>query len=115
MNIKLYTDKESDNMLEKINKLCTQYNFRYDIIDQYIRIYSNRDTWYFIDKDYRPYEKIKLLHANNSRGAGTHQQKGEFRDLNEIFRYIDKHDKRELLKRDKVCRIAEKLKILYAK
>ena len=85
------------------------------MIGKYIRIYSNRDTWYFVNKEYKFYEKIKLLHANNYGGAGTHKQKGEFNNVYQIFSYIDKHDKKELVRHDKVYRIAEKLKVLYAK
>jgi hypothetical protein len=101
-------------MLEELNKLCIKYGFRCDVIGRYIRVFSIRDTWYFINKDYKPYENIKLLHANNYGSAGTHRQKGEFRNINEVFDYINKHDKKEFTKRDKVCRIAEKLKIIYA-
>lgn len=102
-------------MIEELNQLCKKYNFRYDEIGKYIRVFSKRDTWYFVNRDYRPYELIKLLHANNYGGAGIHAQKGGFNNLQQIFAYVDKHDKKELLRRDKTIRIAEKLKIIYAK
>jgi hypothetical protein len=100
-------------MTEELNELCKKYGFLYDIIGWYIRVYSKRDTWYFFNKDYKIYEKIKLLHANSYGGAGTHRQRGEFNNIYEVFNYIDNHDKREIMKQDKVCRIAEKLKIIY--
>ena len=104
-------------MIQTLNELCVKYSFKYDIIGNYIRIFSMRDTWYIINKHYSPYEKIKLLHANNYGGAGTHKQKkkNDFNNIYQIFTYIDKHDKKELMRHDKVCRIAEKLKMLYAK
>lgn len=102
-------------MNEVLDNLCLKYGFRYDIIGQYARIFSSRDTWYFVNREYKLYENIKLLHSNNYYGAGTHKQKGEFKIIDDIFKYISKHDKKELLRYDKVCRISEKLKMLCAK
>ena len=100
-------------MYDELNNLCLKYDFKYDTIGCYIRVYSSRDTWYIINKEYKPYEKIKLYHANNYGGAGIHKQKDSFNSLYQIFTYINNHDNRELLKKDKVQRIADKLKILY--
>ena len=102
-------------MIKELNNLCLQYEFKHDEIGKYYRIFSKRDTWFIINKDYHSCEKIKLFHANNYGGAGLHRQKKEFNNLNQIFDYIDKHDRKELTKKDKVYRIAEKLKTLYAK
>lgn len=100
-------------MYDELNKLYLEYDFKYDTIGRYIRVYSNRDTWYIINKEYKSHEKIKLYHANNYGGAGIHKQKKNFSNLSQVFNYISNHDNRELLKKDKVQRIAEKLKILY--
>jgi hypothetical protein len=102
-------------LFEDLNKLCNKYDFTYDTIGNYVRIFSKRDTWYFVNKDYKSFEAIKLYHANHYGGAGIHKQKSEFNNLYQIFEYISRHDKKELMKRDKVFRIAEKLKILYVK
>ena len=31
-----------------INKLCREYNFKWDVIGEYVRIYSYKDSWYIL-------------------------------------------------------------------
>jgi U3 small nucleolar RNA-associated protein 14 len=94
-------------MEEKIKQLCCQYGFRYDTINIYIKIISKRDTWFIINREYKSIEDIKLYHGNNYGGAGIHRQKGKYKNIFQIFEYINRHDNKEFKQNNNIWRISK--------
>ena len=78
----------------KISTLCRKYGFSYVDVGLYYRIKSGRDEWY-IKKKKHPKQKIELKHDSTGWQNKTHLQ-GYFSSLDKVFRYIYKHDWREL-------------------
>jgi hypothetical protein len=98
-----------------IDSLCKKYGFTYEYMANHIKIRSNNDVWY-ID-DYIDFSKreIILYHENNNnvsvgmfRGYRKsnknsfnmnnnkiwHRQTNKLMNINEIFKYINKHDQK---------------------
>ncbi len=84
-------------MEEKVNRLCQRYGFSCDKIGKYIRVFSKKDAWYLINKNYDWHEKITLWHENNGKKTGIHKQK-DFNKLVYVFLYMKKHDNKNILK-----------------
>ena len=98
-----------------IDRLCDKYGFAWDYMGIYIKIRSNKDVWYIEDGlDYsekviilyhgnsnvcsfnnmRGYKKSKKNNWNISNNQIWHLQTSNKMNLEEVFKYINWHDKK---------------------
>lgn len=96
--------------MEEVNNLCLKYGFTWDIIGNYIKLRSKRDSWiieiFSLNKD-----RIELKHLNNY-GKNTAHHQGMFKSIESIFKYIDGHDNKFNTKYNKMFRIEKLLKAI---
>lgn len=88
---------------ELLERLCEEYNYKWDKIGNLIRIVSKRDEWYVLDLELDGHP-ITLLHSNSRGSASTHKQ-GRHRNLTNIFKAIHSHDFREDHRSNKLTRL----------
>ena len=93
-----------------LNAYCQQYDFDWDIIGEYVRIRSKRDTWLVLNRDHEG-RKLKLRHMNAYDSGGSHFQ-CTCSGLRKLFDYISKHDNKEMFMSNKTDRIYNHLKEL---
>jgi len=74
----------------EINKLCKEYNFKWDVIGEYVRIISYKDSWYMLNLEHEG-RKIKHKHGNSCGSSLFHDQ-GNHKDIYKVFRVIHEHD-----------------------
>ena len=75
---------------EELRRLCLVHSFHFDVLGNYIRIHSKRDTWYIADRSYEG-RLIELEHQNKYGSANYHSQ-GKHKNLENIFKSIQSHD-----------------------
>ncbi|MGE5438151.1 MAG: hypothetical protein ACM3O3_13135 [Syntrophothermus sp.] len=109
---------EQDKILNKnIIKLCLKHGLRFEVVGHYIKIISKYDTWFLKNLDEnKNYTKIVLEHESKNPVYGKnkfakHKQKEVFRNYEQIFEYINRHDNKFLTNHDdKLFNITELLK-----
>jgi len=74
----------------ELRRLCLRHSFHYDVLGNYLRIHSKRDTWYILDRNYDG-RLIELEHQNQYDNARFHKQ-GKHKNLENIFKSIKSHD-----------------------
>lgn len=88
---------------QELVKLCDCYGYRFDELGCYIRIISNRDTWYILNINYCGH-KIELKHENTKGKAYMHSH-GKHSSLKDIFKCIYSHDNREMIRNNKTMKL----------
>ena len=73
-----------------IEKLCKEYNFQWDVIGDYIRIHSYKDSWYILNLDHEG--RLIKLKLGNSFGSSIFHDQGKHKDIYKVFKAIHKHD-----------------------
>lgn len=102
---------EEMNRLE-LRGLCLRYGFHWDVIGEYIRIQSKRDTWYIKDLNHEG-RQIELNHQNKCGDARFHFH-GKHKNLEKVLKSIDSHDKiyQPNSRNNKLTRITNTFKLL---
>lgn len=102
---------EEMNRME-LRGLCLRYGFHWDKIGEYIRIRSKRDTWYV--KDLNHEGRLISLNHQNKYGDSRFHFHGKHKDLKNILKAIDSHDKiyQPFHRNNKLTRITNIFKLL---
>ena len=95
---------------EDIEGLCERYGFTHDILGKYVMIRSKRDTWYVLNREHE--DRMIILEHQNQHGDSRCHAQGKHKNLENIFKAIDKHDHREFNRNNKFTRITNDFKRL---
>jgi hypothetical protein len=102
---------EEMNKLE-VRGLCLKYDFHWDVIGEFIRIQSKRDTYYIKDINHEG-RLITLNHQNSYKDSRYHFQ-GNHKNLKDVFKSISSHDQIYIPghRNNKLTRITDTFKLL---